>query len=1364
MSELSKRCPQCGAPLASDAPQGLCPRCLLAGAAFSTDAGIGPHGTKIIPPPLGIEAVRAAFPQLDVLELIGRGGMGVVYKARQKSLNRLVALKLLAPERVNDAKFAERFSHEAQALAKLSHPHIVTIHDFGVAPPPQLPTAISHLPFYYLLMEFVDGVNLRQAMKAGRFTPEQALAIVPPVCEALQFAHERGIVHRDIKPENLLLDKDGRVKIADFGIAKMLGAATSLPPGAGAEVPTASGMPPLPTNASAAGTPQYMAPEQKDHRATDHRADIYSLGVVLYELLTGELPGAKLQPPSRKVQIDVRLDEIVLRALEVKPELRYATAAEFRTQVETAMSSGCREREPHDKEPEHVASSLRALDRGLAGGILMLLALIVPLGLLALALWKETDSISKGSNNVLFGIPPLLVLALFPIAGFLLWRFLSPSKPHGQGIRSIRREEADAKGFSAGSGGGVATVVKCRTCSGTESFSAVFGVQFSASHADRRILHWCPKCRWFRLGEILTVPASGQVGSDASARADGGAIPASSARVQLASLVTLFYSVVAAIVVLGWARIGAMETLLVGAVAGAVLWKMNLLPRFTHTAFRRGLACFGFVLSLPALAMGGFFLTQLLAESGGWRPGPAEVVLVPLIWLGMLLLPWAGMILWHAARNQAQPPHCATRTPKSEMDQDLPASPALKRLWHAPAFVLVLLYGALLVLLFSTVPDMPQRVAIHFNAEGEADNWAGRTTHALFIAGLPLLITALFAGLAALTTRFPKLLNIPRRDYWLAPERLRFTAALMLRWLLWLACLITIFFGALHWIVLLANQTQPAKLSMSHLLPLVMHFLIACMIWTASLLMRFAETERYTASLLARLNRPIPHLWKKRTASVALAVIIALVLRTWFVGAYTIKTDALAPELPAGSMVLAWKLTRAYSPGDLIVYRIEEFNSVGRVTGMEPDAVQVNRNGTADFRVARSAIQGRVFSVVWRGTRVREAKAVELTWSPTLTPGAKPDLQQILSEAQNLTSRGRYEESLQRHLWFHQHASEIDPAYKAVRLSFALSDWTELARRYPKAKQALIEIRDHKTRELAAGRGHFDLFMDVASINQHLQEEAATLALFKLIEQSDPQLARQCANVMEAGSNSIPQLRFVAWQDEVAAGAIFRPDGTSVKDAQTLQLIKSLPYTTAGGAAIASDERYLNLWFSHPHIDAATWRRLTLFTEGDKPIAVSAGLLVASVIESAGTSSPDGWIVFAVSPGGSINLNAGKLLARLEYGVGLWTELRHVIRPDFQGAMTIGHTTYLSAVGQNAKGEAFVTLTRDFTKTSEMQYDVFAITKSGQRVEARGGGRNGPETQLAESFTFQQSLSDIESFRVRTRSIRSADFQLSLPQ
>src|SRR5262245_26474912 len=203
-------CPQCGASLPDNAPAGLCPNCLMA-LNLRTETVLTGADAMAAQPPLSPAELTPHFPQLEIHECLGRGGMGVVYKARQKSLNRFVALKLLAPERVADARFAERFTREAQTLATLNHPSIVTIYDFGQAG-----------GFYFLLMEFVDGVNLRQAMTAGRFTPEQALAVVPPVCEALQYAHEHGIVHRDIKPENLLLDKEGRVKIADFGVAKLL--------------------------------------------------------------------------------------------------------------------------------------------------------------------------------------------------------------------------------------------------------------------------------------------------------------------------------------------------------------------------------------------------------------------------------------------------------------------------------------------------------------------------------------------------------------------------------------------------------------------------------------------------------------------------------------------------------------------------------------------------------------------------------------------------------------------------------------------------------------------------------------------------------------------------------------------------------------------------------------------------------------------------------------------------------------------------------------------------------------------------------------------------------------------------------------
>ena len=304
------RCPKCQAVVPPEAPQGLCPQCLLGAAATPTEAG----QPADLPPPPSVEAVAAAFPQLEILELIGQGGMGVVYKARQPKLDRLVALKLLPQKPGADPAFGERFHREARFLARLSHPNIVAVHDFGQTP-----------GYYYLVMEFVDGVNLRQAMRAGRFTAAQALTLVPKICDALQYAHEEGVLHRDIKPENLLLDTRGRVKIADFGIAKLQGEGRDI-------TLTASG--------AAVGTPHYMAPEQWEHpQDVDQRADIYSLGVVFYEMLTGELPLGRFAPPSEKSAVDTRIDEIVFRALERERERRFQTAGEVKTRVENVTAN-----------------------------------------------------------------------------------------------------------------------------------------------------------------------------------------------------------------------------------------------------------------------------------------------------------------------------------------------------------------------------------------------------------------------------------------------------------------------------------------------------------------------------------------------------------------------------------------------------------------------------------------------------------------------------------------------------------------------------------------------------------------------------------------------------------------------------------------------------------------------------------------------------------------------------------------------------------------------------------------------------------------------------------------------------------------
>ncbi|HWA28923.1 MAG TPA: protein kinase, partial [Lacunisphaera sp.] len=325
----------------ANAPLGACPHCLLAAGLASE-----PAAPTDSPPPPAPAQLAPEFPELEILELLGHGGMGSVYKARQRSLDRLVALKVLRPGLDADPSFAERFAREARALAQLNHPGIVTLYEFGRTPGGR----------YFILMEFVDGVNLRQLLAAGRLAPREALAIVPPLCDALQYAHDRGLIHRDIKPENILVDRLGRVKIADFGLAKL--AAPTLPsePHSAASGNQPAGAPgPAPAFAltehgKVMGTPRYMAPEQRDRPdAVDHRADIYALGVVLYQMLTGELPDARqLQPPSHRVKIDVRLDEIVLRALEADPARRYQHASLLKSGVETVTAAAPAAKVPAD--------------------------------------------------------------------------------------------------------------------------------------------------------------------------------------------------------------------------------------------------------------------------------------------------------------------------------------------------------------------------------------------------------------------------------------------------------------------------------------------------------------------------------------------------------------------------------------------------------------------------------------------------------------------------------------------------------------------------------------------------------------------------------------------------------------------------------------------------------------------------------------------------------------------------------------------------------------------------------------------------------------------------------------------------------
>ncbi|MEZ5966417.1 MAG: serine/threonine-protein kinase [Planctomycetota bacterium] len=298
----------------------------------------------------GLDTLAAVFPELLVEDLIGQGGMAAVYRAVQKKLERRVALKVLRPDLAKEPEFVARFLREARALAQLQHPHVLTVYDFG-----------EREGLCYLLVEYVDGANLRELMAMGRLSPAEALRLVPQVCAGLQFAHEHGIVHRDVKPENVLVDRHGQVRLADFGLAKLAGGSD----------------PSLTRSSMVFGTPHYMAPEQwRGSGTVDHRADIYSLGVLLYELLTGRLPVGTYEPPSRSAGVPAGLDRVVHRSLEQEPERRYQSAREVQREVE-AQSTDAAAPEAAGRPVAAVADDAGFVRRGWALFVQAVLLLLV---------------------------------------------------------------------------------------------------------------------------------------------------------------------------------------------------------------------------------------------------------------------------------------------------------------------------------------------------------------------------------------------------------------------------------------------------------------------------------------------------------------------------------------------------------------------------------------------------------------------------------------------------------------------------------------------------------------------------------------------------------------------------------------------------------------------------------------------------------------------------------------------------------------------------------------------------------------------------------------------------------------------------
>jgi len=305
------------------------------------------------------EELGRLLPQFRIECLLGRGGTGAVYKGIQAELERPVAIKLLPSQVAADQEFVARFKREARVLARLQHSRIVTIHDFGQ-------TSEGHL---YVVMEYIDGTNLREILRGPGLNPEHALLAISQVCDALYAAHKQGVARWDIKPENVLITREGYVKLGDFGLARPLDK--------DAEALTGGQV--------IMGTPASTSSEQPAGQ-TDHRSDIYTLCVMLYEMLTGEHPQRAFALPSLKVQVDVQFDQAVIKALQQEPQLRYQQVREMKTEVDRIGIAPVGAIQP---TPDATTLTARQNGKGKPLSMIVPVAVLLILVLGGLFIWKR---------------------------------------------------------------------------------------------------------------------------------------------------------------------------------------------------------------------------------------------------------------------------------------------------------------------------------------------------------------------------------------------------------------------------------------------------------------------------------------------------------------------------------------------------------------------------------------------------------------------------------------------------------------------------------------------------------------------------------------------------------------------------------------------------------------------------------------------------------------------------------------------------------------------------------------------------------------------------------------------------------------
>jgi serine/threonine protein kinase len=827
---------------------------------------------------------------LEILQLIGQGGMGFVFKARQPKLDRFVALKILPPTLGADPAFAERFTREGRLLARLNHPNIVTIHDFGQAN-----------GLFYLLMEFVDGVNLRQAMRLGRFSAAQALTIVPKICDALQFAHNEGILHRDIKPENILLDSKGRVKIADFGIAKLVGQEPNpgLAPN-GTEV--ISSAPNLTEAGRVLGTPHYMAPEQIEHpQDVDPRADVYSLGVVFYEMLTGELPLGRFNPPSQKSEADPRLDEVVLQALEKERERRTRSAEEVKTRVEAITAS------PSASPPKKRDSTSRPDS--------------IPLGLVSDLFWRK------------FALT-LTALAAIPVGIIIVMVGLGMLAPAA--IKALHSSPVQAEQPAP-----PATIQNASPVRTDDPKPATTTAET-----------WSPE-----------VP-EGQKPDFSRILVDAKQLMTSRAYEESLQRYLWYYNhamefdagqrgVRLSIVLSDWVELGRRY------------------PKARQTLLEirdQGVARF-------------------LQGNGYWD-----------------LFQDISSINQHLVADENT---CALFLKLGELDQEL----ALR--CYALAQDSLVQQG---------------EYALCFRYLGNAQK-----------------------GFASIRQSLETDLDVQRR----------------------------------------MNDVQRQNRE------------------------RMAEVARRSGLT----NMPLPPDYSDdmtrfayRRFEAAVGQLVEILLATGHEDqAESVRTQALKlHDSPGIKTVITDAQARIKETKSRTrtphILSVPAGAAAPHTAGPDPASTPLSNAASAELWVPSFATNqtGAANSATGLPPSASGPAAIDPL---TGLPAAIASVQTISAEVKALIQKHRYEDALQRCIWYYNHAAEHDVTNPLLDL---LQDWKELSRRYPKARQALVEIRDQIQRAFEEGRGYSDLFRDLVHLNQDLSNENATLQLFKVLRARDQSLAGQC--------------------------------------------------------------------------------------------------------------------------------------------------------------------------------------------------------------------------------------------------------------